>query len=53
MATVGCGISHKDAKRTDKCSNNKTKTTQKQSDKTRDKYFFSKYCKDNTKKSLI
>jgi hypothetical protein len=29
MATVGCGISHKDTKQTDKCSNNKTKTTQK------------------------
>jgi hypothetical protein len=26
MATVGCGISHKDTKHTDKCSNNKTKT---------------------------
>jgi hypothetical protein len=23
MATVGCGISHKDTKQTDKCSNNK------------------------------
>jgi len=27
-ATVGCGISHKDTKHTDICSNNKTKTTQ-------------------------
>jgi hypothetical protein len=25
MATIGCGISHKDTKHTDKCSNNKTK----------------------------
>jgi hypothetical protein len=24
--TVGCGISYKDTKHTDKCSNNKTKT---------------------------
>jgi hypothetical protein len=37
IATIGCGISHKDTKHTDKCSNNKTKT-------------FSKYCEDNTKK---
>jgi hypothetical protein len=29
MATIGCGISHKDTKYTDKCSNNKIKTTQK------------------------
>jgi hypothetical protein len=51
MATTGCGISHKDTKHTDKCSNNnKTKTTQKQHDETTDKYFFSKYFKDNTKK---
>jgi hypothetical protein len=28
MATIGCGISHKDTKHTDKCSNNRTKTTQ-------------------------
>jgi len=27
MATVGCGISHKDTKHTDKCSNNRTKMT--------------------------
>jgi hypothetical protein len=40
MATTGCGISHTDTKHTDKCSNNKTDTTQKQSDKTIDKYFF-------------
>jgi hypothetical protein len=40
MATVGCGINHKDEKRTDKCSNNKTKTTQKQNDETTDKYLF-------------
>jgi hypothetical protein len=29
MATTGCGINHKDTKDADKCSNNKTKTTQK------------------------
>jgi hypothetical protein len=29
MATIGCGISRKDTKHADKCSNNKTKTTQK------------------------
>jgi len=29
IATEGCGISHKDTEHTDKCSNNKTKTTQK------------------------
>jgi hypothetical protein len=40
MPTNGCGISHKDIKHTDKCSNNKTKTTQKQNDETTDKYFF-------------
>jgi hypothetical protein len=37
METIGCGISHKDTKHTDKCSNNKT--TQKQSDKITGKYF--------------
>jgi hypothetical protein len=31
MTTVGC-------ENTDKCSNNKTKTTQGQNDETRDKY---------------
>jgi hypothetical protein len=36
MATKGCGIRHKDTKYTDKCSNDKTKTTQNE---TRDKYF--------------
>jgi hypothetical protein len=40
MAAIGCGISHKGIKHTDKCSNNITKTTQKQNDKTTDKYFF-------------
>jgi hypothetical protein len=40
MATVRCGISHKDTKHTDKCSNNKTKTTQKQTAQTTDIYFF-------------
>jgi hypothetical protein len=28
MAKIGCGISHKDTKHTDKSSNNKTKTAQ-------------------------
>jgi len=46
IATIGCGISHKNTKLTDKCSNNKTKTTQKQNDKTTNKYF-SNFCKDN------
>jgi hypothetical protein len=50
MATTGCGISHKDTIHTDKCSNNKRKTTQKQHNETTDKYFFSKYCKDNIKR---
>jgi hypothetical protein len=30
MATVGCGISHKDTKHTDKCRKNKTETAQAQ-----------------------
>jgi hypothetical protein len=29
MATTGCGISHKDTKHADKCSNNKTKKQRK------------------------
>jgi hypothetical protein len=40
MATIGCGIHRKGTKHMDKCSNNNTKTTQKQYDKTTDKYFF-------------
>jgi len=40
MAAAECGISHKDTKHTYKCSNNKTKTTKKQYDETKDKYFF-------------
>jgi hypothetical protein len=28
MAKIECGISHNDTKHADKCSNNKTKTTQ-------------------------
>jgi hypothetical protein len=40
MATVRYGISHKDTKHADKCSNNKTETTQKQNDETTDEYFF-------------
>jgi hypothetical protein len=39
MATIGCGISHKVTKHTDKCRNNKTKTTQEQEDETLDKFF--------------
>jgi hypothetical protein len=27
MTTIGCGINHKGTKHSDKCSNNKTKTT--------------------------
>jgi hypothetical protein len=42
MATVGCGISHKDTKHTDKLCNNKTKTTKKQYNETTDRYFFKK-----------
>jgi hypothetical protein len=38
-ATIGCGISHKDTRHTDKCRNNKRKTPQKQDD-TIDKYVF-------------
>jgi hypothetical protein len=40
MATVGCGMCLKDRKETDKCSNNKTKTIQKQNDEMTGKYFF-------------
>jgi hypothetical protein len=40
MATVICGLSHKVAKHTDKCKNNRIKTTEKQYDKTTDKYLF-------------
>jgi hypothetical protein len=40
MATTGCGISHKDTKHRDKCSNNKAKTAQKQYAETTDIYFF-------------
>jgi hypothetical protein len=51
MATIGCGISHKDTKHTDKCSNNKikkykNKMTKPQTDT------FSKYCKYNTQKKV-
>jgi stalled ribosome rescue protein Dom34 len=38
MTTIGCEISHKDTKQTDKCSNNKTKPAQK-GNETTDKYF--------------
>jgi hypothetical protein len=40
MATIGCGISYKDAQHTDKCRRNKTKTTQTQYDEITDKYLF-------------
>jgi hypothetical protein len=45
MATIGCEISHKDTKDTDKCSsnNNKNRNRMTKSQKT-------KYCKDNTNK---
>jgi hypothetical protein len=39
MATIGCGIIHKDTKHTDICSNNKTKVTQEQNNETTDEYF--------------
>jgi len=48
MATIGCGISWKYIKHTNKCSNIKTKTTKKQNYETTDT--FSKYYEDNTKK---
>jgi hypothetical protein len=38
-ATTGCGIHHRDAKDTNKCSNNKTRT-QKQNNETTGKYIF-------------
>jgi hypothetical protein len=50
MATTGCGISHKYTERIDKCSNNKTKTRQKQNDETTNT--FSKYCEDNIQKKF-
>jgi hypothetical protein len=49
MATIGCGISHKDTKHTDKCSNKK-KTTQKPNGETTDK--FQNTVKIRPKKSL-
>jgi hypothetical protein len=51
MATTGCGICHKDAKHTYKCSNSKT-TTQEQYDKTTDKYFFQNTVKITQKKRV-
>jgi hypothetical protein len=48
MAKIGCGISHKDAKNTDKYSNNKTENTESKTTKPQANTF-SKYCKDNTK----
>jgi hypothetical protein len=40
IARVECGIRHKGTEHADKCSNNKTKTTQKQNDEIIDKYIF-------------
>jgi hypothetical protein len=37
MTTIGCGISHKDKKHTDKSSNNNKIKTGKQNDETTDK----------------
>jgi hypothetical protein len=37
MVTMGCGISHKDTKHTDTCSNKTKKQTQKQNDETTEK----------------
>jgi hypothetical protein len=39
-ATIGCGISHKDIKHTDKCQQNKNNTEKNY--ETADKYFFLK-----------
>jgi hypothetical protein len=50
MAPVGCGISHKDTKYTDKCSNNRTKTTQKQMRKPQINTF--SYCGNDIHKTL-
>jgi len=50
-ATTGCGTSHKDSKHTDKSSNNKTKQHKNNTTKPQTNTF-SKYCKDNTQKSL-
>jgi hypothetical protein len=44
MATIGCGISHKDTKHTDKCSNNKKTQNDKTTINT-----FSKCCEGNIK----
>jgi hypothetical protein len=46
MATIWCGLSHKDTKLTHKCSNNKTK----QNRNNHRQILFSEYCKDNPKK---
>jgi hypothetical protein len=50
MATTGCGISRKDTKHTDKCSNNKTRRTQNENDEITDKYFFQNTLKITQKK---
>jgi hypothetical protein len=49
MAATGCEISHEDTKHTDKCSNNNTVTQRMTKPQTNT---FSKYCEDNTKRSL-
>jgi hypothetical protein len=49
MATLGCGVSNKDTKHTDKCSNN-NKTNQCRNNTVKPQTnIFSKYCKDNKK----
>jgi hypothetical protein len=48
MPTIGFGINHKGTKHRDKCSNNKTKTTQKQNYE----ITFSEYCKHNARKLI-
>jgi hypothetical protein len=48
MATLGCGISHKDTKHADDCNKIKTKT---QSDEPQ-RNTFSEYCEVNVEKGL-
>jgi len=50
MATIGCGLSHKDKKHTDKCSNKKQKQHRNNTTKPQKKPLHSKY---NTKKTDI
>jgi len=51
-ATIGCGVSHKDTKHTDKCSNNKVKTIQKQKWQNHRQVLFKNTVKMTFKKSL-